>query len=48
MRSAPSAGEYKKTKIHSSCDIDKVFVETHIRKLYVILESRVLRVVRPH
>ena len=33
--------------IHSSCEID-FFVETHHRKLCVILWSRVLRVVCPH
>ena len=34
-------------KIHSSCEIED-FVETHLRKLCVILRSRVLRDVRPH
>ena len=36
-----------KIKIHSSCEIED-FVETHLRKLCVILRSRVLRVVCPH
>ena len=31
-------------KIHSSCEIED-FVETHLRKLCVILRSRALRVV---
>ena len=35
-----------KIKIHSSCEIED-FVETHICKLCVILQSRVLRVVCP-
>ena len=36
-----------KIKLHSSCEIE-YFVETHLRKLCVILRSRVLRVVCPH
>ena len=36
-----------KIKIHSSCEIE-YFVETHLRKLCVILRSRVLRVVCLH
>ena len=36
-----------KIKIRSSCEIE-YFVETHLRKLCVILRSRVLRVVCPH
>ena len=36
-----------KIKIHSSCEIED-FVETHLCKLCVILQSRVLRVVCPH
>ena len=36
-----------KIKIHTSCEIE-YFVETHLRKLCVILRSRVLRVVCPH
>ena len=36
-----------KIKIHSSCEIEG-FVETHLRKLCLILRSRVLRVVCPH
>ena len=36
-----------KIKIHCSCEIE-YFVGTHLRKLCVILRSRVLRVVCPH
>ena len=37
-----------KTKIHSSCEVEYYYVETHLCKLCVILRSRVLRVVCPH
>ena len=40
-------GNIVKIKIHSSCEIE-YFVETHLCKLCVILQSRVLRVVCPH
>ena len=38
---------YYENKKNSSCEIED-FVETHLRKLCVILRSRVLRVVCPH
>ena len=36
-----------KVEVHSSCEIEDL-VETHLRKLCVILGSRALRVVCPH
>ena len=38
---------YIKIKMHSSCEIED-FVEAHLRKLRVILPSRVLLGVCPH
>ena len=39
--------DIKKIEKHSSCEVED-FAETHICKLCVILQSRVLRVVCPH